>query len=91
MKIGIFLQTDIVKDNEGYFEGISSKKYTTLETNMACLSNKYNNKNWKTLWMCIWHQGAVNRGLAIYTNPTKAVKFPLQIYSQTLLGTNFLL
>lgn len=40
MKIGIFLQTDIVKHNEGYFEDISNKKYTTLESKMACFSNK---------------------------------------------------
>lgn len=39
-KIGRFLQTDIVKDIEGYFEDISNKKHTTLESKMARFSSK---------------------------------------------------
>lgn len=63
---------------KSYFKDISNNKHVTLESKIAHFTKKLNNKSWKTLWMCIWHRRAVNRGLAIYTNPTEAVKFPLK-------------
>lgn len=40
MMIGRFSEADIVKDIEGYFEDISNKKYSTVESKMARFSNK---------------------------------------------------